>query len=114
MIPPGWPPRDWRMMVALCLLAVAGAGAFILSWRSLTHMVRMSERLMQIWPLAYFAYGSLLLLGVPSLGFAMVVALKSFRVDLPGGSGFGATGGGDDPPAPIRDGDQVTVIKGDQ
>lgn len=91
---PGWPPRDWRMMVALGLLAVAGCGAFLLNIWSLKALVDLANRLKQVWPVAYYAYGALALLGLATGGFAMVVSLKSFRVDLPGGSGFGATGDG--------------------
>lgn len=80
------------MMVALAFLAVAGAGAWLLSLWSLDALVTLSERLHSIWPLAYFAYGALAVLCVPSLGFAVVVGLKSFKATGPGGTGFDMTG----------------------
>lgn len=94
---PTWPPRDWRMLVALGMLSVAGAGAWLLSKWSLDHLVAMSVALGVIWPLAYYAYGALMLLAIPSIGFAMVVGLKAFKLTGPGGTSAGIEGMGDGP-----------------
>lgn len=89
---PVWPPRDWRMLLALGLLAIAGAGAWLLAKWSLDELVKLSTLLRMIWPLAYYSYGALSLLAIPSLGFALVVGLKSFKATGPGGTSFALDG----------------------
>lgn len=79
-----WPPREWRIFAALLLLAVAGGGAWLLSKWSLDALVMLSAALGTVWPLAYFAYAALGVLAIPSLGFAVVIGLKSFIFDGPG------------------------------
>lgn len=89
---PAWPPRDWRMMVALLFLAISGCGAWLLAVKSLHELATLSAKANAVWPLAYYAYGALGVLSLATGGLAMVVALKSFRVELPGGTGFSADG----------------------
>lgn len=91
---PAWPPRDWRMLLALFFLAVAGAGAWLLAKWALDSLVMLATALGAIWPLAYYSYGALMLLGIPSLGFAMVVGLKAFSLTGPGGTSASFTGEG--------------------
>ncbi len=110
---PTWPPRDWRMLVALCFLAVAGAGAWLLAMWSLSELVTLAAATRQVWPVAYYAYGALGLLGLATSGFAMVVALKSFRVDLPGGAGFGANGDSGSDAAPVPFTATATITTGE-
>lgn len=85
-----WPPRDWRMMVALALLGIAGAGAWLINVEALAALTALSEKTGNVWALAYYAYGAITVLGAISLGLAMVVSLKSFRIELPGGGSLGA------------------------
>lgn len=89
---PSWPPRDWRMLLSLGLLSVAGAGAWLLSKWSLDYLVALSVALGVVWPVAYYAYGSLAILAITSAGFAVVLGFRSFAVDLPGDSGLKVTG----------------------
>lgn len=96
-LPAQWPPRDWRMLYALGLLAVAGAGAWVMAFLSLKALVPLADKTGDVWAIAYFAYGALGLLAIPSVGFAMLVSLKSFRVALPGDTGFSAEGDRDPP-----------------
>lgn len=95
---PTWPPRDWRMLFALGGLGIAGAGAWLLAKWSLDNLVAVSVAMSVIWPLAYFSYGTLIVLALATLGFAVVVGLKSFRATGPGGTSFGFDGDDDGPP----------------
>ena len=98
---PAWPPRDWRMMFALAGLAVSGAGAWLLAKWSLDSLVAMSVALSVIWPLAYYSYGALAILAIPTLLFGVVVGLKSFAATGPGGSRFEVKADDDDAPTVI-------------
>lgn len=89
---PTWPPRDWRMLLALLLLAIAGGGAWLLSKWSLDYLVQLSVALGVVWPVAYYAYGALAILAITSAGFGIVLGFKSFAVDLPGDSGIKVEG----------------------
>jgi hypothetical protein len=89
---PDWPPRDWRMLFALAGLAVAGAGAWLLALWSLNALTDLADKIKAIWPLAYYAYGALAVLAIPSACFGVVVGLKSFRVAGPGGASAEFTG----------------------
>lgn len=89
---PTWPPRDWRMLLALGFLAVAGAGAWLLNLWALNALIALADRLQAIWPLAYYAYGALALLAIPTLLFGIVVGLKSFNATGPAGTGFSIGG----------------------
>lgn len=97
------------MLVALCFLSVAGAGAWVLSKWSLDALVALCIALGVIWPLAYFAYGALAILAIPSLGFAVVVGLKSAKATGPGGASFEITG--DDDSAPSVTTTTQTIVK---
>lgn len=107
---PAWPPRDWRMLLALGGLAVAGWGAWLLAKWSLDSLVAMSIALSAIWPLAYYSYGALMLLAIPSLGFAMVVGLKAFSLTGPGGTSASFTGEGQAAPQPTVTTTTETVV----
>lgn len=82
-----WNARDWRMLIALFMLAVAGAGAWLLSKWSLDGLVARAAVIGAIWPVAYFAYGALAVLAITSAGFAVVLGFKSFSIDGPGDTG---------------------------
>lgn len=86
------------MLLALAGLAIAGWGAWLLAKWSLDSLVALSIALSVIWPLAYYSYGSLMLLAIPSLGFAMVVGLKAFELNGPGDTSLKMTGEGDQSP----------------
>lgn len=107
-----WPPRDWRMLLALGGLGIAGGGAWLLAMWALEYLADLSVRLNSIWPLAYFSYGTLALLAVPSAGFAVVVGLKSFRLEGPGGTSAEFTGDGSSGPT-VTTTTATTVTNGD-
>ena len=92
---PHWPPRDWRMLLALFGLAIAGAGAWPLAKWSLDYLSAQADRLNSGWPLAYCAYGALILLAIPSACFGVVLGLKSFSWEGPGGIKGEITGDSD-------------------
>lgn len=98
---PDWPARDWRMLLALLLLGLAGAGSWVLNWVLIGEMARLAHETRQVWPLAYLAYGAMIVLGVTSLGFAMVVALKTFRIETPGGGSLSADASDEAPQATV-------------
>lgn len=80
------------MLLALFALGIAGAGAWLLALWALNALVDMADKLKSIWPLAYYAYGALMVLAIPSACFGVVVGLKSFRVATPGGGSAEFTG----------------------
>lgn len=81
-----WPPRDWRMLLALLLIGVSGAGAWLLNRDVLHHLAELADRKGEVWPLAYYAFGALAVLGLTSIACLLVLGMRSFRADLPGGT----------------------------
>ncbi len=106
---PNWPPRDWRMLIALFMLSTAGAGAWWLAKISLDKLVMLSSAVGTVWPVAYYSYGSLTILAIPSLGFALVVGLKSFKATGPGDTSLEFQGDGSIQPSVVTR-TETTVI----
>lgn len=96
MILPGWPPRDWRKLLAMFLLSGGGMAITVVVWRLVTLVAERSVG--DPWPLAYSLYGALGLLGLVlvSLGWTLGKSIVSAEA---GGAKFSASGGddGDDP-----------------
>ena len=99
MILPGWPPRDWRKLLAMILLSGGGMAITVVAWRLISLVAERSTG--DPWPLAYSLYGALGLLGLVlvSLGWTLGKSTVSGTI---GGASFSAAGGdgGDDPPTP--------------
>jgi hypothetical protein len=104
-----WPPRDWRKLLALFLLGGGGMALTIVAWRMTGLVAERSPS--DPWPLAYALYGALGLIGIVLLSFGWVLGRTSISGTV-GAASFNASGGEDEPPPAIRDGDVVTVTKG--
>ena len=106
---PGWPPRDWRKLLAMFLLSGGGMAMTAFAWRALT---LTAERSKDPWPVAYALYGILGLIALVLISLGWTLGKSSLSGKLPGGASFSASGGdGDDDPEPVRDGDTVTIVK---
>lgn len=88
-----WTPLEWRIVFALVLLAMSGAGAWLLSFVSLYRLAELSALTREVWPLAYFSFAALAVLALSSVSFAVVVGLRNFRAELPGGFSVEASAG---------------------
>lgn len=96
--PLGWPPRDWRMIIALFFLGGGGMAMTVFSWRLAT---LTAEKSVSPWPIAYALYGALGLIGVVLTGFSYVLGKKSMRFSATReGLSADSSGGDDDAPPP--------------
>ncbi|ARS27604.1 hypothetical protein [Sphingomonas sp. KC8] len=86
-----WPPRDWRMLVALCFLGGGGIAMTILAWRITT---LTADKSASPWPLAYALYGVLGLIAVVLTGFSYVLGKRAWSFKA--GAIEGSTSGGDE------------------
>jgi len=88
---PGWPPRDWRALLALGGSIVGAAVLTVmLAW-----IVRIFERWMQPGPLANIAYGLLIIIGLVLLALGFAINRRSFSGSI-GPVSFRASGGEDE------------------
>ena len=94
---PGWPPRDWRKLLAMFLLSGGGMALTLFAWRTTTLVAERSAN--DPWPLAYSLYGLLFLLGVVLISLGWVIGKTSISGGVAGAS-FSLNGG---------DGDAVPV-----
>lgn len=99
---PGWPPRDWRALLAL-VASVGGAGVLtVFSWRIVSILRNFGrddpnrrEQVINI--LGNSNYGLLFIIGVVLISLGLAINRRSVK-----GSAFGASfeaTGGDDAPA---------------
>lgn len=83
---PGWPPRDWRALIAL-LASIAGSAV-------LTGLLAWIIYLFQIWvradPLANIAYGLLAIIGAVLLSLGLAINRRTLKLSR---DGFEASGG---------------------
>lgn len=93
---PGWPPRDWRKLLAMVLLSGGGMAITIFAWRTTTLVAERSTS--DPWPLAYSLYGLLFLLGVVLISLGWVIGKTSISGGVAGAS-FSLNGGEDAAPA---------------
>lgn len=75
-LPTGWTARDWRSLWAVLLLGGGGVAVTILAWRALDKVAAKSA---SPWPVAYFAYGCLILIGIVLVGFSAVLGRRTFK-----------------------------------
>jgi hypothetical protein len=96
VILPGWPPRDWRKLLAMFLLSGGGMAITVVVWRLVTLVAERSVG--DPWPLAYSLYGALGLLGLVLVSLGWTLG-KSTVSGTMGAASFSASGGdgGDDP-----------------
>lgn len=88
-----WPPRDWRMLLALLFLGGGGVACTVLAWTLTDRVARLSTG---PWPLAYALYGTLGLIGVVLTGFSYVLGKRSWSFKA--GAVEGSTSGGEEEP----------------
>lgn len=94
---PGWPPRDWRKLLAMFLLSGGGMALTVFAWRTTTLVAERSPN--DPWPLAYSLYGLLFLLGVVLISLGWVIGKTSVSGGVAGAT-FSINGGdGDAVPA---------------
>ncbi len=92
---PGWPPRDWRKLLAMFLLSGGGMAITVVAWRLISLVADRAPH--DPWPLAYGLYGALGLIGLVlvSLGWTLGKTQVSGGV---GPASFNFSGGESDPP----------------
>lgn len=71
-----WTARDWRALIGVAMLGGGGVAMTALAWRSLTVL---AEKSVSPWPVAYFAYGCLMLIGIVLLGFSAILGRRVFK-----------------------------------
>jgi len=75
-MPRRWSPRDWRGLLGVIMLGGGGIAVTVLAWRSLDALAAKST---SPWPVAYFAYGCLVLIGVVLTGFSAILGRRTFK-----------------------------------
>lgn len=72
----GWSPSDWRRMVGILFLGVGGIVSTVLSAYSLKVLADKSNG---PWAVAYFAYGTLVLIGIVLTGLSAILGRRTFK-----------------------------------
>lgn len=94
----GWPPRDWRKLLAMLLLSGGGMALTVFGWKQ-TDLV--AERSIgDPWPLAYALYGVLFLIGVVLISLGWVIGKTSISGGV-GAATFKLSGGEDALPVSV-------------
>jgi hypothetical protein len=97
MSAPSWPPRDWRMLLALLFLGGGGFAMTVFAWRLAT---LTAEKSTSPWPVAYALYGALGLIGIVLTGFSYVLGKRAWNFKAGRDGVEGSTSGGEDDPPP--------------
>lgn len=71
-----WTPRDWRVFTGIVFLSLGGVACTALGWQALTLLAARST---SPWPVAYFAYGCLILIGIVLLGLSAILGRRTFK-----------------------------------
>jgi len=88
----GWPPRDWRKLLAMLLLSGGGMALTVFAWAETKLVAERSAH--DPWPLAYALYGILFLIGIVLISLGWVIG----KASISGGVGpatFSVNGGED-------------------
>lgn len=72
----GWTPRDWRALLGVAMLGGGGIAVTVLAWRALTVL---ADKATSPWPVAYFGYGCLVLIGIVLTGFSAILGRRTFK-----------------------------------
>lgn len=94
----GWPPRDWRKLLAMLLLSGGGMALTLFAWRQTDLVAERSVG--DPWPLAYALYGILFLIGIVLISLGWVIG----KASISGGVGpatFSVNGGEDAVPVQV-------------
>lgn len=99
---PGWPPRDWRALLAL-VASVVGAAVLTgfaawLVWILWRGGWSLGTEAVRVDALAKALFGALLIIGVVLVSLGLAINKRSVKGSILGAS-FEAQGGDDDPPA---------------
>lgn len=76
-----WTARDWRRMVGIVFLGAGGIACTGIAWRALTLLAEKSN---SPWPVAYFAYGCLILIGIVLTGLSAILGRRTFKLKVGG------------------------------
>lgn len=77
----GWTARDWRRMVGIVFLGAGGVACTIIAWLALSLLAAKSPG---PWPVAYFAYGCLVLIGIVLTGLSAILGRRTFKLRVGG------------------------------
>lgn len=77
----GWSARDWRRLIGIVFLGAGGIACTIIAWLALTLLAQKSPG---PWPVAYFAYGCLVLIGIVLTGLSAILGRRTFKLKLGG------------------------------
>lgn len=94
----GWPPRDWRKLLAMILLSGGGMALTVFAWQQTKLVAERS--LNDPWPLAYALYGVLFLIGIVLISLGWVIGKTSISGGV-GPANFSLNGGEDALPVTV-------------
>lgn len=102
----GWPPRDWRKLLAMILLSGGGMALTLFAWRQTDLVAERSVG--DPWPLAYALYGILFLIGIVLISLGWVIGKTSISGGVAGAS-FSLNGGEDALPVQVVNSTETPV-----
>lgn len=76
-----WTARDWRRMVGIVFLGAGGIASTVVAWRALT---LLADKSTGPWPVAYFSYGCLVLIGIVLTGLSAILGRRTFKMTVAG------------------------------
>lgn len=99
---PGWPPRDWRALLAL-IASVAGAAVLTVFSAWVVTIIRDWKGFdeLRIRALSNALYGLLFIVGIVLISLGLAINRRSIKGSLLGAS-FEAAGGDDDSAVPVK------------
>lgn len=75
----GWTATDWRKAFGLAALAGSGIPSTWLAWEAL---LLVAERSTGPWPVAYFAFGCLILIFTVQMGLSAILGRRVFTLKM--------------------------------